>query len=133
MKQQPELNAVLSRKQGFYKRCTKLAAVITFGVMSQPLWIFGFAPKVVQAEGVNACGAIANPLTAEEQQHARIAWQYFVNNYQKDTGFVNSTGGYPSGTLWDMGNYLMALNAVRWMNIIDQRILTTASINSSRQ
>ncbi|MGI8501175.1 MAG: DUF3131 domain-containing protein [Hassallia sp.] len=31
-----------------------------------------------------------------------------------------STGGYPSGTLWDMGNYLMALNAARWMNLTDQ-------------
>ena len=108
-------------KQNLYKRCIRLAAVITIGVVSQPLWIFGTTPKAVQAEGVNACGVITNPLTAEEQQHARIAWQYFVNNYQKDTGFVNSTGGYPSGTLWDMGNYLMALNAVRWMNIIDQK------------
>ncbi len=121
MKQQPGLNAGPSKKQSLYKCCIRLAAVITLGVMSQPLWIFGATPKVVQAQGVNACGVITNPLTPEEQQHARIAWQYFVNNYQKDTGFVNSTGGYPSGTLWDMGNYLMALNAVRWMNIIDQK------------
>ncbi len=115
-------NASLSRRQQFYSRCVRVAAVITLGVMSQPLWIFGSAPKAAaQAQGANACSAIANPLTPEEQQYARIAWQYFVNNYQKDTGFVNSTGGYPSGTLWDMGNYLMALNAVRWMNIIDQK------------
>jgi hypothetical protein len=118
------LDATSSRKQSLYSRCLKqLTSVITIAVISQPLWVFGMTPKIVQAQGANACGAITNPLTPEEQQHARIAWQYFVNNYQKDTGFVNSTGGYPSGTLWDMGNYLMALNAVRWMNIIDQKEL----------
>ncbi|HEY9874543.1 MAG TPA: DUF3131 domain-containing protein [Candidatus Obscuribacterales bacterium] len=69
----------------------------------------------------SACAEITAPLTAEEQAYARTAWQYFVANYQPATGFVNSTGGYPSGTLWDMANYLMALNAVRWMNIIEQK------------
>jgi len=68
----------------------------------------------------NACAEISAPLTPEEQVYAKAAWQYFVNNYQPATGFTNSTGGYPSGTLWDIGNYLMALNAVRWLNLIDQ-------------
>ncbi|MCC5645242.1 DUF3131 domain-containing protein [Nostoc sp. CHAB 5824] len=60
------------------------------------------------------------PLTPEEQTYARAAWQYFVKNYQPRTGFTNSTGGYPSGILWDMGNYLMVLNAARWLNLTDQ-------------
>lgn len=68
----------------------------------------------------NSCSNITAPLTPEEQTYARGAWQYFVKNYQPATGFTNSTGGYPSGTLWDMGNYLMALNAARWLNITDQ-------------
>ncbi len=119
---QSALDATPPKKQSLYDRCLRrLTSVITLVVISQPLWVFGITPKAVQAEGANACGVITNPLTPEEQQYARIAWQYFVNNYQKDTGFVNSTGGYPSGTLWDMGNYLMALNAVRWMGIIDQK------------
>ncbi|MDJ0733146.1 MAG: DUF3131 domain-containing protein [Nostocaceae cyanobacterium] len=75
---------------------------------------------VVAQQGGNSCGQITNPLTPEEEKYARSAWQYFINNYQPQTGFTNSTGGYPSGTLWDMGNYLMALNAARWMNLIDQ-------------
>ncbi|WP_341528798.1 DUF3131 domain-containing protein [Nostoc sp. UHCC 0302] len=66
------------------------------------------------------CNNITAPLTPEEQTYATAAWQYFVKNYQPATGFTNSTGGYPSGTLWDMGNYLMALNAARWLNLIDQ-------------
>ncbi|MEA5623393.1 DUF3131 domain-containing protein [Nostoc sp. UHCC 0251] len=69
---------------------------------------------------IGSCSSITAPLTPEEQTYARAAWQYFVKNYQPATGFTNSTGGYPSGTLWDMGNYLMALNAARWLNLTDQ-------------
>jgi hypothetical protein len=68
-----------------------------------------------------ACETIRTPLTPEEEAYARAAWQYFVDNYQPDTGFTNSTGSYPSGTLWDMGNYLMALNSARWLNVINQQ------------
>lgn len=66
------------------------------------------------------CSSITAPLTEEEQTYARSAWQYFTKNYQPATGFINSTGGYPSGTLWDMGNYLTALNTARSLNLIDQ-------------
>jgi len=76
--------------------------------------------SLAQNSTPNSCSQISAPLTPEEQIYARAAWQYFVNNYQANTGFTNSTGGYPSGTLWDIGNYLMALNAARWMNLINQ-------------
>jgi hypothetical protein len=73
------------QKQSLYDRCLRqLTSVITLVVISQPLWMFSITPKAVQAEGTNACGVLTNPLTPEEQQYARIAWQYFVNNYQKD-------------------------------------------------
>ncbi len=64
--------------------------------------------------------AMANPLTESEFTNARIAWQYFVKNYQPKTGFVNAVADYPSTSMWDLGNYLMALNAARSINIIDQ-------------
>ena len=83
-------------------------------------WLIGFnQPKIVHAQEGNSCANITNPLSPEEETYARVAWQYFLNNYQ-DTGFTNAAGGYPSGTLWDMGNYLMALNAARWLGLIDQ-------------
>lgn len=66
------------------------------------------------------CGAFTDPLTAQEQEYAAVAWQYFVNNRQPETGFVNAAHQYPSGTLWDQGNYLMALNAALWLGLIDQ-------------
>ncbi|AFZ47303.1 hypothetical protein Cyast_1338 [Cyanobacterium stanieri PCC 7202] len=73
-----------------------------------------------QSEAVSSCANISEPLTEEESRWARTAWAYFVNNYQPDTGFINSANDFPSATTWDMGNYLMALNAVRWLNLIDQ-------------
>ncbi|MHC5743346.1 MAG: DUF3131 domain-containing protein [Nostoc sp.] len=79
-----------------------------------------YIPTPVLSQNSNSCSNITIPLTSEEQTYARAAWQYFVKNYQPATGFTNSTGGYPSGTLWDMGNYLMALNAARWLNLTDQ-------------
>ncbi len=69
----------------------------------------------------NACAVLTAPLTSEEQGYAKAAWQYFAKNYQPETGFMNATGGYPSGTLWDMGNYLVALNTARWLDLITQK------------
>ncbi|MDZ7957847.1 MAG: DUF3131 domain-containing protein [Aulosira sp. DedQUE10] len=82
--------------------------------------IIAVAQKSNSGGDANSCSNITSPLTPEEQNYAKISWEYFVKNYQPATGFVNSTGGYPSGTLWDIGNYLMALNAARWLNLINQ-------------
>ena len=72
------------------------------------------------ASSESSCAAIAAPLTPEEKGYAQTAWQYFLNNRQPDTGLINSADSYPVGTLWDMGNYLMALNSARWLDLIDQ-------------
>ena len=76
-------------------------------------------PSHAQGEG-GQCAAISNPLTDEEWTYAQSAWNYFVDNVQPATGLPNAAGGYPSGTLWDMGNYLTAMNAARWMGLIEQ-------------
>ena len=69
-------------------------------------------------------------LTTTEQESAKTAWQYFVHNYHEKTGLVNSVDKYPSTTLWDTGNYLMALIAAEHLSVIDQqeydKRLTTA-------
>ncbi|MBD2041059.1 DUF3131 domain-containing protein [Microcoleus sp. FACHB-672] len=101
---------------------SKLIALFLTGLVSQSLLPI-FIPEKTLAQSpaaTAACAEISAPLTPEEQVYAKAAWQYFVNNSQEATGFTNSTGGYPSGTLWDMGNYLMALNSARWLNLIDQ-------------
>jgi len=58
-------------------------------------------------------------LTKEEIGYAKTAWRYFENNYHESTGMVNSVNKFPSSTLWDMGNYLMALIAANELHIID--------------
>lgn len=57
-------------------------------------------------------------LTDEEYRWANIAWKYFENNYQDNTGLVNSVDGYPSTTMWDTASYLMALISAQRLNII---------------
>ncbi|BAY79879.1 hypothetical protein NIES25_63670 (plasmid) [Nostoc linckia NIES-25] len=99
------------------KNLLKSIALFLIAIFLQFLF---YIPTPVLSQNSNSCSSITVPLTAEEQTYARAAWQYFVKNYQPATGFTNSTGGYPSGTLWDMGNYLMALNAARWLNLTDQ-------------
>ena len=72
-----------------------------------------------KSSDIQLCGNILSPLTEAEQAYAKTAWQYFVNNRQSDTGMVNAADSYPSGTLWDQGNYLTALNAALWLNLIE--------------
>jgi hypothetical protein len=79
------------------------------------------AQKKPDASTTNSCAVITSPLTADEQVYARAAWQYFAKNYIPSTGFANATGGYPATTLWDIGNYLVALNTARWLNLIPQK------------
>ncbi|RCJ19961.1 hypothetical protein A6S26_04320 [Nostoc sp. ATCC 43529] len=98
----------------------KLLKSIALFLIAIFLQFLFYVPTPVLSQNPNNCSNITVPLTPEEQTYARAAWQYFVKNYQPATGFTNSTGGYPSGTLWDMGNYLMALNAARWLNLTDQ-------------
>ena len=103
------------------KKLLRLTASLCAGIISSS-WFIGFNKSnlVLAQDNSNQCANIVNPLTSEEETYARTAWQYFLNNYQESTGFTNAAGGYPSGTLWDMGNYLMALNAARWLGLIDQ-------------
>jgi len=58
-------------------------------------------------------------LSALEKKWARIAWSYFENNYQSETGFVNSTDYYPSTTLWDMSSYLMGMISAHRLGIVE--------------
>ncbi|MDF5721249.1 MAG: DUF3131 domain-containing protein [Rhizonema sp. PD37] len=100
------------------QKLLRWVALFLIGTLMQ-LSIYISTPVMSQTPNV-ACNNVIAPLTAEEQIYARTAWQYFVKNYQSATGFTNSTDGYPSATLWDMGNYLMALNAARSLNLTDQ-------------
>lgn len=61
-------------------------------------------------------------LTTQEFEWANIAWQYFENNYQENTGLVNSVDGYPSTTMWDTASYLMGLIAAEKLNVVSTSV-----------
>jgi hypothetical protein len=68
------------------------------------------------------CAAVNwSTLTPAEQQYAKVAWQYFRDNTQPTTGLVNAVEQYPSTSLWDMGNALMALHSARSLNLIEAK------------
>ena len=65
----------------------------------------------------------AGALTEQERNMARIAWRYFENNYQPQTGLVNAVDGYPSTTMWDTASYLGALVAAHELGLVNRQVL----------
>ena len=59
-------------------------------------------------------------LTPAEMEVAKTAWQYFENNWNEETGLVNSADKFPSVTLWDQSAAIAALVAAKELNIIDK-------------
>lgn len=90
------------------------------GINKSFFWGKETSMAFAQSGDIASCTNISEPLTQEETRWAQTAWSYFVNNYQPETGFVNSANDFTSATTWDMGNYLMALNSARWLNLINQ-------------
>lgn len=72
-------------------------------------------------------------LTEREMNAAGIAWRYFENFTQEETGLANSVGAYPSTTLWDTASYVSGLVAAFELCLIEKpefdkrilRLLTT--------
>ncbi|MBE3470884.1 DUF3131 domain-containing protein [Enterobacter cloacae complex sp. P15RS] len=62
--------------------------------------------------------ARVSSLTPQEREWARIAWRYFDNNTQPQTGLVNGSDKQPRVTLWQMGDTLIALLAARELDLI---------------
>ena len=75
--------------------------------------------EVVLSEGIPE--TVHGELSPEELEWGKIAWTYFQNNYQKETGLVNSVDEYPATSMWDTASYLMALIAAQRLQIIDSK------------
>ena len=58
-------------------------------------------------------------LTQADKDAAEIAWAYFENNTQLETGLVDSIADFPSTTLWDQAGYIFAFIAAKRLDIID--------------
>jgi Protein of unknown function (DUF3131) len=107
-----------------YPRWVKVVAMFLIGIIlalyPTQLWMNRAIAQIPNPKNPSTCNVINAPLTSAEMTYARTSWQYFVNNYQPNTGFVNAANNYPSASLWDLGNYLVALNTARWLNLIPQ-------------
>lgn len=71
-------------------------------------------------------------LSEDDWEAARVAWRYFDQHYRASSGFVDSVSGYPSGTLWDQGSYMLALVSASGLGIIgddlfEQRVTSLLS------
>ncbi|MBC0855547.1 DUF3131 domain-containing protein [Pantoea stewartii] len=59
-------------------------------------------------------------LTPQEREWAAIAWRYFQNNTQLQTGLVNGSDKQPRVTLWQMGDTLIALLSARELGLVPE-------------
>lgn len=63
--------------------------------------------------------AIIGESSAVDLGYAAIAWKYFENNTNPDTGLVNSADKYPSTTMWETGSYFIATISADLLGIIE--------------
>lgn len=59
-------------------------------------------------------------ISAADVADARTAWAYFSQNTREETGLVDAVSGFPSGTLWDQGSYLLGLIAAQRLGIVPE-------------
>ena len=69
----------------------------------------------------NMCRVASGELNEADLEMARIAWKYFENNYNPETGLVNAVNKYPSTTMWDTGSALAAYIAASDFGLIEQK------------
>ena len=60
-------------------------------------------------------------LSEQEEAWAATAWRYFENNYNAQTGFVNSVDRYPVASMWHVADYIAALYCARQLGFIDRK------------
>ncbi|MCS6808401.1 MAG: DUF3131 domain-containing protein [Bacteroidota bacterium] len=84
----------------------------------------GVAVRAVD-EGAEKIGAAFQEgrrgrLTEEETMWAKVAWKYFENNYNPQSGLVNIKDGYQLVTMESVADYIIALMSARELDIISK-------------
>jgi len=69
----------------------------------------------------NSCLVGSGELCDADLKMARIAWTYFENNYNPETGLVNAVNNFPSTTMWDTGSALAATVAAFDFGFIEKK------------
>lgn len=58
-------------------------------------------------------------LNEQEMEWAKIAWKYFVNNYNEDTGLVNGVDGFNVASTWNVADTIAAVITAHRLELID--------------
>ena len=80
------------------------------------------APAIAAFDAVEPLPlAVTGQSGPDDLAHARIAWTYFVNNTNPETGLVNSANAYPSTTMWETGSYFIAVISADILGLITEQ------------
>ncbi|HHL2712534.1 TPA: DUF3131 domain-containing protein [Yersinia enterocolitica] len=96
------------------------AWVIGAGLLSAAFTGGMFVASSITLSSV-AYSARSGVLSDNEQLWAKVAWRYFVNNTQVNTGLVNSLDNYPVVNLWQIGDTLVTLTAAAQLGLINRQ------------
>ena len=73
------------------------------------------------SQKIDQCYVAREELCESDLDVAKIAWTYFENNYQEETGLFNAANKYPSTTMWDTGSALAATIAAEDFGLINKK------------
>ena len=74
----------------------------------------------IMKKAPNAC-TLGEELCEADVDIGSIAWKYFENNYNPETGLVNAVNNFKSTTMWDTGSALAATIAAHDFGYIDKK------------
>ena len=77
----------------------------------------GYTPKNAYVRRYRARRGFLNE---RELRAAQVAWHYFEQFTQPDTGLANSVGNYPSTTLWDTASYVAGMVSAYELCLIEK-------------
>ena len=80
---------------------------------------------IISFDNAETTTRVHRVLSSEEKKWAQIAWRYFENNYDPETGLVNSADKYPAATMWDTSSYLLGLIAATRLDIVTEAEFNT--------
>lgn len=96
----------------------KPVAAPVAGPVSSPVAATVAAP--IAAPSAAQVPAQARGPSEDEHAMAKVAWRYFENNTQPDTGLANAVDGYPSTTLWDTAAGFGAVVSAQRLGLISR-------------
>lgn len=77
-------------------------------------------PKEIAATETPYVAPGVGQLTPGEMAIARQAWRYFQQNWNNETGLVNSADGFASVTMWDQAAAIAALVTAKELGIVPE-------------